>query len=62
MNIKICSQCRKTIRRNEKGDWEHFHPSGETRHMMHVPEPRDSEIKLSFSTEPVPKNIKVLLK
>ena len=35
----ICSQCHNPIRQGETGQWEHYHPSGDTRHFMHIPDP-----------------------
>lgn len=34
-----CGQCGGLLRRDASGNWEHFHPNGDTRHMLHQPQP-----------------------
>lgn len=38
--VAVCRECGLDIRQcRETGEWEHFHPNGETRHMCHEPKP-----------------------
>lgn len=44
----LCSECNKPIRKNDKGQYEHFHPNGEVRHFCHVPSPKSRVPKLNI--------------